>query len=991
MKCPTCKKNIPDDVLNCPYCKARTGIICKHCRTVNTMSDIVCKTCGEEILNLCPECSCVNLPNVSVCRKCGYKFSQTRSSQKLKFDKGVANFSTSGKIVNRDEAEVLLGKLLLDDSKKIISLSGIRGVGKSHVLKKVIMRLQENPFVWFYGKATPITQMTSAGLLQDIIFNMFNLPNFCINSAKFRKDSAKLFQSRFPYLDSEEISDFINFLYPVKFGFLEEISERKNRTFDILNKIFDNITKYSKFVIVLDNLSSMDGMSYEFLYNYIKKPSVLKNLKLLLLYSETKPAKSFFDVSDTDCYFDIRIMPISRNVAFEIIESNMDKVRDFPKMSESEENIIWTQSKGNPAYIIQACGLWLDSHIADCKFELPESYDNLVAKRICLLSAINKDAYLFMMGCAILGDKINLNLVKQIFGYDENTFNGIIEYLSNMNFISPLNDIFYRFKDLLLWETIINVAKNDEEYITLNTKICNALENYTPNSNAIFGIIAQNIKNPVPALDIWTKTTRLSAYIGDMNLYAMAQKQSLALINELDEVSTLKVRYSISEKLGRLLTDYNPKEAMEYLPDAIANAKSLNDIPKSIELLSCMTKCCEQTGEYFGGIECTDAVLEFVPQEKVLERAFVKCSKLRPLLAIGNCGQIINLIDNEIIPVFDEVLKRNDYDRADLPLSFVVETYMKVYLILAEALILQGNGRSFDVLNFLFELISRNNVQDKDFICTCRLALARANTMKGDFEASEKILGEVIKQSEVEEISEECVVRWNFVNILNNVFRNKFKDMQGDLFEIVMSADNLGDNFTKNVMKTMLGKLFKEQNKLPEAMKIYNEQIAYFSKEKMAFGALLTWYLISEITFIRDGALAAKEIAEQALEVALNPKIDNRFFEVLLRSILSKCFMAVSDFESAKMHLEESIVAARKYNMNDMLSRLYLLYGKYLHEMGLHTSKEQVKYLKGSMKMYGVATEFVKQTKNTSVHVKIEDAKKSLHRFLATNRITFGQ
>ena len=49
MKCPICKKTIPDDALKCPYCKTRTGLVCKNCNTVNTIFDLVCKNCGKEI------------------------------------------------------------------------------------------------------------------------------------------------------------------------------------------------------------------------------------------------------------------------------------------------------------------------------------------------------------------------------------------------------------------------------------------------------------------------------------------------------------------------------------------------------------------------------------------------------------------------------------------------------------------------------------------------------------------------------------------------------------------------------------------------------------------------------------------------------------------------------------------------------------------------------------------------------------------------------
>ncbi len=446
MKCPVCKKIIPDNSLRCPHCKTRTGLICKHCHTVNTIFDVACKKCGEEILKLCPECNCVNFPNTSVCRKCGYKFESGEKMHRISPEK-VNTHIVNPQSLLQSEAEELLEQALLSDEKKIISLSGIRGVGKSYVLSRVINKLQGDKYVWLYGKCTPITQLTSGGLLQDILFNLYDLPNFCINSAKFIKDATKLFRNKFPYLNNEEIADFLNFLYPSKFGIFEEISVRKAKTFSLLNKIFDNIVMYSKFVLVADNFDSVDAMSYEFLHNYIKKETVFKDLKLVLIYSGTKPSKGYFNFSSKGSdkiYYDLRIAPLDRKGMLELLENKAKKDSNFPELENSERELIFSLSKGNCAYIEQACGLKKDSELGKTPFELPESYEDLVAKRICLLSAINKDAYDFLTAASILGDKINLNLVKQIFEYDDVTFENIVEYLKNLNFIRPLNEIFYR-------------------------------------------------------------------------------------------------------------------------------------------------------------------------------------------------------------------------------------------------------------------------------------------------------------------------------------------------------------------------------------------------------------------------------------------------------------------------------------------------------------------------------------------------------------------
>lgn len=991
MKCPICKKTIPDNTLKCPYCKTRTGLICKNCHAVNSIYDIVCRKCGEEILRLCPECNSVNQLNANKCRKCGYPFvEQVKVKDVIPED--ISGFGYPAKFMTQESAKNILVKGILNHSKKIFSLSGDRGIGKSVVLSHVINALKDKHFVWFYGKCTPITQLTPGGLIQDMMLNLFNLPNFCLNSLKFKKDATKFFQNEFPYLNHAEVNDFLNFLYPSQMGTFEEMQNNKVKTFDLLNKVFDKIISYSKFVIVVDNFENIDGFSYEFLSEFIKKENIQNELNLVLLYNEPKPSKGYFNLNlknSDDIYLDISISSLTPAQMIELVRDKEENIQGFPYMNDSEKRDIFVASHGNPAFLEQVLSLRFDCQISDFNFKLPETYLDLVNERLRVLKEANKTAYVFLIASAILGDKINLNLLKQIFGFNDTRFSDIIAYLEQSNFIAPLSDIFYQFKDLLLWETIIKTTKNDSEFIDLNTKVCNALGNFTLNSNAIFGIIAQNLKHPKLALDIWTRNTRLASYIGDTNLYAISQKQCLALINELDESATLKTRYNISERLGKLLADFNPKEAMDYLPDAISNAQAIGDTPREIELLGYMAHCCERVGNYFGNVECVDAALSKINKVMDLEIALMKCAKLNSLLYIGNCGQIINMIDNEIMPVFDIYLGKT-YTKQNIPFDFLYESWLKTYLILANALILQGNDRAFEILTILFDIIERNNISDKLFICKCKLGLAFANTMKGDFTSSEKLLEEILKIYRENSMDDEAILRWNLINITNNFLRKRYSGLQEDLFQVVTFANNAGDNFTKNMLKSLLGKIFKDNNQTKHAIEIYNDQIAYFSKEKMALGALLTWYLIAEAVLVTEGPYAAQEIASQALEVAQNPKIDNYFFTILLKIIIIKAAMTSSDYETAKMHLDSAIMLARQFNLNDMLSRLFLLYGKYFQEIGLISSPQQQEYLNGSAKMYFKASEYVRGTRNNYVHIEIEKAKNVLKSFCQLNSIKLG-
>lgn len=980
MICPTCKKTIPDNTLKCPYCKARTGLICKNCNSINSIFDYNCKNCGYEILKICPNCSSINFPNSPKCRKCGYKFEEVKLTDSV-------DLEYPANLISQQSAKNVLVKGICSIDKKIFSLSGAKGSGKSLVLKNILKELPN--FKIIYGKCTPITQLTPGGVIQDILLNTFKLPNFCIKNNEFNQDIANFLKNESGELSQDEIQNLINFLYPTKEGTFEEIVSGKNATFDILNKVFDKIISSKKYLFIVDNFDFIDGFSYEFLSRFVKKENVWKNLKLLIVYNEPKPAKGYFYFpanKDENIYLDVSIAPLEFNQMKSILNQKSKKIKDFPIVSRLEQQEIYQLSGGNPSYINHALCLKNDCTLAEQEFELAETFKGLLEHRLALLSHLNPLAYNVLLGSAIIGDKINVNLVKEIFAIETKDFKKVLVYLRNMNYINPVNEIYCEFSSQLLWETILKTAKNDENYEKINRRIFGQLAGFTLNANVILGIIAQNLKQPELALEIWTRNTRLASYIGDMNLYAISQKQSMALINEFDESETLKIRYNISERLGKLLSNSNPEEAMEYLPDAISNARAVGDSPKEIELLGYLASCCRKTGNYFGEVECADSVLPKIKPENRIDIALLKTTKLGALLNIGNCGQVINMIDNEIIPVFDQFFsKKRNLKSKKMPL--VYESQLRTYLVLANALILQGNDRSFEILTILFDIIEKNNIQDELFVCKSKLALAFANTMKGNFQASEQILDEILKSYRDNVMDNETILRWNLINIVNNFFRKRYYGMQEDLFRIVTFANNNGDNFTKNILKTLLGKIFKDNDNSKQAMEIFNDQIAYFAKEKMALGALLTWFFIADTTLDIEGPENALEIAEQALQVAQNPKIDNYFFMILLKMVIAKCYITMSDFESAKIYLENAILMARKFNLKDILSRLYILYGNYFRELGLTKSKKQFEYLYGAKKLYKQAKEIIEQTQNKNVYGEFKKEHSALMSFCRLNNI----
>lgn len=966
MKCPECKKNIPDESLKCPHCNTRTGIICPECNTVNAIGQLRCHKCNTELLKICSHCGGVNFPNAEKCRKCGSPFGEKHKETKETQEADVPRYTPD--LTNFKQALEILKEGILSKEKHFFSITGEKGVGKTYLLKNIISGLKENDFKWVIGKCTPLTQLTPGGVIQDMLLNLFKLPNFNIHSQDLNNEATKFFSNEFKFLKPNEISELFNFVYNFQDGNYEDIIINKKRMYGILNRIFEILCNNGKFVFVVDNLDFIDGFSIEFLTNFISKEQNQKHLKFIAVYNEHKPLRAYFPIDNSliNQTIDIHLAPADIS---DLEQSMKFSTEAGTYVSKREKDVIFNRSKGNPAFVEQAVAYCFDCQISDKAFLMPKDFSTLIKERLQTLKTINKEAHKLLCGAAILGDRLNLAILKEIFGYKNTEFNDIMSYLVKSSFIRPYNELFYEFNNLLLWETILKNIQNDSCFEEINVKIGKALSVFNLNTNATMAMIAHNLKENRMAFDIWTKTTRLAAYVGDINLYVIAQKQCLALLNEFNENETVDIRYNISERLGKLLTEYNPEDAIEYLPDAIANAKTSSNETKEIELLGYLAKCCTKTGNYFGNIECVDNVLKSLSPSQELEYAMIKSTKIPALLSIGNCGEVINLIDNEILSVLNTHLQKPKLN-TNIPLGYVYETRIQIHLNLAMALVLQGNDRSFTVLAELFNIIDKHKVNNYDLIGKAKLTLALANTMKGNFQTSAEILSwlaaywhlDSVNLDRIDTQMCENISAYNLICAINNFMLKNYDNLRQDLCDGAIFAQNSGLEFHKNLFKTMLGKLICDSKQAKYALDIYNNQINYFADKKLALGALLCWYLISEATTIIESPKKAIEIATQALDIAKNPKINNLFFIALLHIQLAKANIALSDYEEAKIHLESALAITKKYSMNDITSKIYVEYGKYYKEIGTIASQNQTEYLKGAIKMYDKALEIILKT-----------------------------
>ena len=912
-----------------------------------------------------------SIPEIKITRKEDAPVVDTKKSSEI-------NVKYAPSLFTQQSAKSVLINLILNTDVKIIGLNGKRGLGKNIVLKATMNELRDNQLVWLIGKGGPTTQNTPFGLFQDILLGFFNLPNFCVDIEQLKKDSFAFFKQEFSSLSVSEISDLLNFLYPQNVDYYENIFKNKIKTFNLLKKVFEVISSRVKTIFVIDNLEYVDATSYEFLKLLISSEFNVNNAKFLILFSDDKSIKNYLyseDLKDSD-YTDISLVPFNDSQTDTFIDSYNPL---FATTTQSMRETIQNVSKGNPAYIEQVLNLMLDTSRNYINFTLPETFEDVVRTRLNILKKENIMCYEILVACATLGLKFYPVLLNQLFKVDDRTFVDLFGSLIRLNYITPVNELAYEFKSVGLWKTILNITKNERAFLNLNKKLFAILSEFALSSHTLLAQLALNIHQKLPALNIWSDVVKLSAYLGDVNMYVKAQQMSLALVKNIQGANSSLIINNINERLGKILSYSKPKVAADYLNKAIKTVVKLDDPLKMFELNAYLIDCYTKINNYHGIISCVNFAVDNVDDSHELEIAMLKSRKLYPLLRIGNYGEVIETIDIDVMPVLEKYLdttKPHDV----ISIKDLFSTWLNTYLILAEALCLQGDNRTFSIVETIFEILLKNKVSDKLYIAKLKLILALGYTLRGNTVEAEKVITEVSETNSDEVLDDASIIRMNLIHILNMIFSGKFEGLQEDLFSLVAFVNNVDDKITKNILKALLGKVLKENKKYKKALAIYSEEISYFANEKNALGVLLCWYLISEVTLITEGPKKSLEFALKALDIAQSPKIQNFYFIIALDKVIARTYLVLGDLDSARTYIESAIGIARQFDMLDMLCELYMLYGRYLHEMVGTNEKTARDYAVSSFRMYDKAYNLAHRINNVVIANTVIKANAELRR-----------
>jgi len=1004
MNCPKCKTELEDNCIKCPECGVRIGRLCPTCNTYNLITNKNCSNCGETLLKICPACKSINMPTAINCRKCGQELEETEENitvqdniiidseieteqpteQNESYDQqgGIAKYDANYCSLNTAKNTLL--ESIKAKNLKVISLNGENTLGKNYIIKNLLEDLSKSQIAWLTGKCTPYTQLTPLGFIQDVLLHLFNITNFCPSKKQLKKESIKFFKEDFGNLETKEIYDLLNILYPEDVDKFQNIQNNKQRTIRMIVKVFETIASKMDIALYIDDIEYIDDLSYEILNILLSREDLKEKLTYILTCSkEQSGINCITNVNLTENnYVDITIAP-QTSEQIEPIFANYQKLN----LSKDLKSKILYFSKSDPIHTEQLLSLVSDCNKIGNEIKLFSELKDTLQFRLDLLKQSDYSTYLILCACAILGCKFYPIILNSIFDMDLESIKKTLHKLIKNNYIIAHPNSCYEFKSLKIWNIIIDQIKTDSEiFRAVNQALYQILTNYTLSTSAVLGFIAQNLNYEDQTFTIWTKCTQMAAYIGDTSLYIILQKQILSIIDNINLTQSQLVKRTIYSELGKLLEPDNPELALDYLPKAIM-LLSDSEFNEKIEILGFLSSCAMKTKNHHGVIECINQVIPIIPDNFKTEIAMVKSRQLKAFEKLGNTGTIVNIIDNDIIPHLENALMNHSQCKT-ITADKIFKTWLKTHLRLAKALAIQGDNRVFKIINTIFEVFDANKIQDNKLIMQTQIELAFANTISGNIRSSINILSEVLTQDEDPNIIDESMMSYiNLISVLNKLFMNSEDLTYDELFQAAQYAGDVGDDFTKNILKLILGRLMQDRTSAKEAINIYTKQIEYFAETQNAVGVLLGWYFVSEAKFMIDGPKSALDIATKALDIAQGANIMNHYFILLLNKLIGEMYLALQDYDSAKMYIEKAILIAKNFDLQYQLVNLYLLYGKYLQDMAITSKDKKVEYVLSAQEMNKKAEDISNDLKIISLNSEVEKATTVLKSFCQMNGI----
>lgn len=903
------------------------------------------------------------------------------------------------KELNRNEAALFMQELFSKaDQGYLVSLCAPNGTGKSTITSSLTKGIEEKQIIWLIGQCEPNKRNIPYNFFRDLMGTLLGIPILAADKEETKKSLRNNLETKLEITDGK----VLNVLYRVVLNEYKECSDtieiNHDEVMESIRVFLSSLEKKAPLVIIAEDFEYIDRASFECI-QYLLKNGFLDNKNFLLINhtESTNTVKLFPEQVAAGKFLQILFKPIANEELNNIILSMMNNQDILP---EELKYRIFRQSKGMPVYVEQA--LWylfqigaiyadekgLNFNAQHINVEIIPDFSELFTQRLEMIEKVSPEAEKIIYSAAMFGFKFVPAFIQAIAEIENEQMEKVLHLLVNNGIFSVLDQQTFAFKHINLWQIVFERALKNGKIRQISQKMLSVLKNSPTTSSAFLTMLAEFVDDKENMLYYYNRAGQESFFLGDSFSYTENQLKVYELLplSKLSEEEKEAAKLNICEQIGKVNFELNPSVSMKYLTEAVKKYEETGNNVKIIELTGYLSKSCELVGDYTGVLDCAERAVALTKKpESSIEVMLLNYPKIDASFNLGRLQETIVSVQDDFLPYLNKIISRNE-TLPGLSMSDIKTIEYEAEYTLAKALIFQGNKQALQVLNKLAARAEKE--KQTEYELKALLGIALFSVIQGNLKTCENIFENIREKGlPVNELSE-TRLQWFFISVLLSMMAGKIEEARGICYS-AMSLAKESRNFNIFVLvKLLSGYFYQYFQYYKNATTIYEETANYCSETKMATGALYSWYFAAEAEMQTGNPEKAKEIVENAVDIAEKPNINNFLAIILLSKLLAEIKITKGDPEGAQISVEKALSLAEENDLYYPSVELYITLGKIYQETASANEEKRDYACNYAYKAYSKAYSIAEKIENDIILEKVEKSLSNLNTFCKLSGIT---
>lgn len=880
----------------------------------------------------------------------------------------------------RVKLKTFIDNILAQEEGGIITLLGDMGIGKKTIINNSLATIDAPNLCVLQADCHPTLNHMPYASLQTMIRSMFSLPFANIGAEKIIELVKNVLSNTIQIENENTINTICNLLVPA----LQEDDATTNKTKIVLaiKDLFDKISQRHKIIIILKEPEFMDKGSLQ-IFESLFDEEFLNKTFVINLTSLGSSISSFFGaehIAKKELFASVTA-PYTLN---ETKQAFSEYVINPEDISDEFFEMIHTKTQGSPLFTEELFTFFFQSGLVSSEnnalkikpevqtLSLPISLEELEGVRLDMLFAKDPIIYQVMSLAVTLGYTFFPPIIQKVLKIEEAAFANILNLLMSIGILITQDNVNFKFKNKKIYEIIQNLTiKDDEQEKQISVAILQTLTTMTEANSSLLGYFAKKSENYSLAFTLYSIALKESESAGDCFSCFEAQKNILEYIDHSETENKEAKKLALYEKLGVENFQTEPQDAISFLSKAIDYYEEKKNNSKIVELCSYIVKSLTLLGNAQEALTYIDKAIEYIHPDMKLQLSLMKFLKLKFLIESGYFGEVATLIQTDIMPNLQEIIRKN-IELSDREYASIAETLLKSQLMLIKTLSLQGS-KLYTPMKQSFMA----NEQNAPFEVDITVIEAMHKALNGQVAQSMADVNKATKMLNMafDPNKDTLLLELELVKVLNKALYSE-ENPSGAIAQLAQKSRLANNAFVYNFAQLLFINQMIKNNDYMNATQMVNDCLGYFAEQKLASFAIPSWMLLSIVQSHLENHDEAIQVVTQALDVAIKPQIESYYYFALLKKLLSNHYLAKGDMDLGKMHLEEAIAFARMNNLSFLQGKFYLDLAK-LHQK-LNTSPTPPEKPENVENIINIADQIAKSIQSDYLLSQIEKFKTTL-------------